>query len=555
MKPNRRSICSIRLQRRRILIAWAVALLVIAVSILRPALTAQTAQQLQQQREQQQREEQQWEEQQREEQQREEQQREQQQREEQQRQEQQQEQQQRQEQQRQQQEVQQREEQQRQREQEQQRQQQIQEQQRQRPAEPALTTRPVNPEPIRPPQLTNVPERSVLSAGPQQGERRLPIVLPPDHAPLPHALDHPPVIGPPDRQPVMHPPVHPPVIRPPDHLPARPDDPKSVDHPLPVFLRPVAHPVITVHPVRPIVAVRPPVLVALPPPRPRPVIVSSPVAVVRPPLVTVVAAPSPARVMIALPGVSRPSAAVIEPSSVAQLQVAQAEASCAQAGAYQNYVNQLTNQQNTTSDGINQILQALASNTTDPNLQNALLNSMNQPDLINSALDQQLQNQANSFEVTCQTQLAAAQEQMAAAQAAQPQAPLTAVSGTPAQPANPAGSGGVQQGAFNQPGLAAAVPPAVTGPLAQAATQQPATAAAKNGGKQPPANSENGSSLPLKVTWGSAPILKQVYVSFAFSTPSAFDPNFGGDGAWGAALSADEQTSINQSGAGCMANS
>ena len=98
-----------------------------------------------------------------------------------------------------------------------------------------------------------------------------------------------------------------------------------------------------------------------------------------------------------------------QPGTVAQLRLQQAQAGCAQADAYQNYVNQVVSSQNTTSDGINQILQTLADNTTDPNLQDALSSAIGQPNPINDALDQQLENQANAYESTCQARLAAAQ--------------------------------------------------------------------------------------------------------------------------------------------------
>jgi hypothetical protein len=98
--------------------------------------------------------------------------------------------------------------------------------------------------------------------------------------------------------------------------------------------------------------------------------------------------------------------------AAAQAQLRQAEAGCAQANAYENYVNQVVSQQSNTSADINQILQTLADNTSDPNLQNALLGSINQPNPINDALDQQLQNQASVYENTCQMRLAAAQAAM-----------------------------------------------------------------------------------------------------------------------------------------------
>lgn len=185
-----------------------------------------------------------------------------------------------------------------------------------------------------------------------------------------------------------------------------------------------------------------------------------------------------------------------QPYIAAQTQLAQAQAGCAQADAYQNYVNQVVNQQSNTSDDINQVLQTLADNTSDPNLQNALLNSMNQPNPINDALDQQLQNQASAYEATCQTRLAAAQAAVAAY--APPQAAMAVPPDGAASAAQPssawqagyqAGSGantGQAPAAGQSPPLDAAQPPQ------QGAPCQPASPA-----NLPPTKSPWGPWTPL----------------------------------------------------------
>src|SRR5208282_2065702 len=81
--------------------------------------------------------------------------------------------------------------------------------------------------------------------------------------------------------------------------------------------------------------------------------------------------------------------------AAAEARLQQAQTGCAQADAYQNYVSQVVNNQNTTSAGVDQILQTLADNTSDPDVQNALENSIGQPNPINDALDQQLENRAS----------------------------------------------------------------------------------------------------------------------------------------------------------------
>jgi hypothetical protein len=209
--------------------------------------------------------------------------------------------------------------------------------------------------------------------------------------------------------------------------------------------------------------------------------------------------------MMALPGVPHPAAVVAipvpgtgfvsQPQAVAQMQLAQAQAGCAQADAYQNYVNQVANQQNNTSDGINQMLQTLADNTSDPNLQNALLNSMNQPDPINDALDQQLQNQASAYEAACQTRLAAAQAAVAAN--ASQQMAMTSASAVNAPEAPNDWQAGYQAGiaaASGQGAVAGQTNPAGTAQpqSPQAAVCQPASLA-----NLPPASAPWGPWTPL----------------------------------------------------------
>jgi hypothetical protein len=105
--------------------------------------------------------------------------------------------------------------------------------------------------------------------------------------------------------------------------------------------------------------------------------------------------------------------------AAAQAQMQAARAGCVQASAYQNYVNGVANSQNTTDQGIAQTLQTLADNTSDPNLQNALLSSIGQPNPINDALQQQLQNMASTYQNICQTRMANAQATITQAQAQQ----------------------------------------------------------------------------------------------------------------------------------------
>ena len=93
----------------------------------------------------------------------------------------------------------------------------------------------------------------------------------------------------------------------------------------------------------------------------------------------------------------------------AQARVQAAQVGCAQADAYQARVDALVNSQNNLSQGMDQILQTVADNTTNPDLQNALLNAIGQPNPINDALSQQLEALAGTYESTCQARLSAAQ--------------------------------------------------------------------------------------------------------------------------------------------------
>lgn len=173
---------------------------------------------------------------------------------------------------------------------------------------------------------------------------------------------------------------------------------------------------------------------------------------------TAVSTPPPLTAILVLPGAPRhlvvPVAVILPGGAVtpaqqyaaAQMQLQQAQVGCAQADAYQNYVNQIINRQNTLNDGINQVLQTLADNTSDPNVQDALLNSIGQPNPINDALDQQLQGQASAYETACQVRSAAAQNALSpdssqqAAGAAQPGAAVpAAVSDTTGQAGDPSG--------------------------------------------------------------------------------------------------------------------
>jgi hypothetical protein len=108
-----------------------------------------------------------------------------------------------------------------------------------------------------------------------------------------------------------------------------------------------------------------------------------------------------------------PAPVANQPLAIAVAQMQSAQAGCAQADAYQNYINTVVSAQNTTDQGIAQTLQALAANTSDPDLQNAMLSSIGQPDPINDALQQQMQGMASTYETVCQTRMANAQSALA----------------------------------------------------------------------------------------------------------------------------------------------
>jgi hypothetical protein len=129
-------------------------------------------------------------------------------------------------------------------------------------------------------------------------------------------------------------------------------------------------------------------------------------------------------VQVGTPVVVAGPAPIGSPSLAAALaQMQSAQAGCAQADAYQNYVNGAIAAQNTTDQGITQTLQTLAADTTDPNLQAALLSSIGQPNPINDALQQQMQNMASTYETICQTRTANAQAALSQSLGQPPPAP------------------------------------------------------------------------------------------------------------------------------------
>ena len=159
------------------------------------------------------------------------------------------------------------------------------------------------------------------------------------------------------------------------------------------------------------------------PPPPVPAVVMRPAAVSGPAVAVVTHAavvPPPMTTGFAVVPVS----ATNQPLYLAVTQMQSAQTGCAQADAYQNYVNSVASAQNTTDQGIAQMLQTIAANTSDPDLQNALMSAADQPNPINDALQQQLQSTASAYEGICQTRMAAAQANLAQALAAQ-QAPAT----------------------------------------------------------------------------------------------------------------------------------
>jgi hypothetical protein len=185
--------------------------------------------------------------------------------------------------------------------------------------------------------------------------------------------------------------------------------------------------------------------------------------------------------------------------AAAQAQVQEAQAGCAQADVYQSYVQGLENTQNTTDPGIVQTLQTLANDTSDPNLQSALLDAIGQPNPINDELQQKLQNMAGVNESICQTRKANAQAALAQARAQQ----ATGVQGQAANGASFPSSnvqGGYQAG--YQAGLAAAQAQA-GGSGAGASNASTPAAAQPNALPDAPCPSAAASNLPsLNPPWG-----------------------------------------------------
>ena len=310
---------------------------------------------------------------------------------------------------------------------------------------PVLQQRPVNPEPIQPPRG-------------QQGPPRID-----PHPIVPDRTIHP-TVGVPV-EPGHHPePAHPVMPPPPGFHPVEP-------HPIHA---PVA--VLPVHPLGPL---------HLPPSYQRGVITERPVVVqprptviVRPSSTEVILglAPPPGRTVVVMgqsavvPGMAFVAANPAQNYAAAQARLQAAQASCAQADAYQNNVNTIIANQNNLSQGMDKIVQTLADNTSDPDLQNALLSAVGQPNAINDALDQQLQAQASLYETMCQNRLAAAQAAMPPdplqqGVVAQPSGQYAAVG---AQPANAAPAPAFAQP--STPGMAA-LPGAGQQPQQQAQSQ------------------------------------------------------------------------------------
>jgi hypothetical protein len=185
--------------------------------------------------------------------------------------------------------------------------------------------------------------------------------------------------------------------------------------------------------------------------------------------------------------------------SLAMAQMQAAQAGCAQADAYQNYVSGVVNAQKTTDQNIAQTLQTLAANTSDPDLQNALLSAAGQSDPINDALQQQLQSMAGTYEGICQARMAAAQANLTQALGAQPAA-TTASAGASAS----AGQGST--GAPAQPASAVAAGTPVATPVA--ATVQVSGAVVPAQPQSPPANTAcspvSATNMPApQAPWGA----------------------------------------------------
>jgi hypothetical protein len=188
-----------------------------------------------------------------------------------------------------------------------------------------------------------------------------------------------------------------------------------------------------------------------------------------------------------------PAPVANQPLAIAVAQMQSAQAGCAQADAYQNYVNAVASAQNTTDQGISQTLQTLAANTSDPGLQNALLSSIGQPDPINDALQQQMQGMASTYETVCQTRMANAQS--ALAQSLGQSTPATSGQGANG---SPVAAPGAQPGAQAGPGANPASTAAVTSdPTVQ-------TAAQSSPSGDTPCAPTVASSLPSpQAPWGS----------------------------------------------------
>jgi hypothetical protein len=188
-----------------------------------------------------------------------------------------------------------------------------------------------------------------------------------------------------------------------------------------------------------------------------------------------------------------------QPLAAAMAQMQSAQTGCAQADAYQNYVNSVVNTQNTANDGMTQLLQTLAANTSDPDLQSALLNASGQPNPINDALQQQLQGMASTYETICQTRMAAAQTALAQALPQQP---------APAGQQQPPGASATTSGAAgSQPGTVGTQPaatPASPGAASGSAMAPGSSASVASTGTGPPCASVAATSPPPspQAPWG-----------------------------------------------------
>jgi hypothetical protein len=104
------------------------------------------------------------------------------------------------------------------------------------------------------------------------------------------------------------------------------------------------------------------------------------------------------------------------PMAQAQAQMLMAQNTCAQAAAFANTINGQAASAQVINDGIDQMLQILADNASDPDTQAAISGAIGQPDPINDALQEQLQNLASISQQNCQAQSDAAQAALNAAQ-------------------------------------------------------------------------------------------------------------------------------------------